>query len=87
MTPKIEILGEKTANLPRLEVILEPGDVLFNAPWWWHTVENLDDLTVGLRCTAAKFSSGFFTTIFCLPCFHTSHCFISGKACLTLSAS
>lgn len=32
---------------PRYEVVLEPGDVLFNPPWWWHQVENLDETTVG----------------------------------------
>lgn len=35
------------ANIPRYETILEPGDVLYNTPWWWHEVENLDPLTLG----------------------------------------
>ena len=35
-------------DLPRYEVVLEPGDVFFNPPWWWHKVENLDDFTVGV---------------------------------------
>jgi len=34
-------------TLPRFEVVLEPGDLLYNAPWWWHEVDNLDDFTVG----------------------------------------
>lgn len=33
--------------LPRFEVTLEPGDLLYNAPWWWHEVENLDPFVVG----------------------------------------
>lgn len=33
--------------LPRFTVTLEPGDLLYNAPWWWHEVDNLDDFTVG----------------------------------------
>lgn len=34
--------------LPRFEVVLEPGDLLYNPPWWWHEVDNLDDLTLGV---------------------------------------
>ncbi len=66
--PEDEILGQKTSNLPRLEVILEPGDVLFNAPWWWHSVENLDELTVGCAVRQlnfqADFHNNFLFTIF-----------------------
>lgn len=36
------------ARLPRYEVVLEPGDLLYNPPWWWHEVDNLDDFTVGV---------------------------------------
>jgi hypothetical protein len=35
-------------KVPRYEVILEPGDVLLNAPWWWHEVSNLGDESVGV---------------------------------------
>lgn len=35
------------AHIPRFETVLEPGDVLYNAPWWWHEVENLDPGTIG----------------------------------------
>lgn len=57
--PEDEILGQKTSNLPRFEVILEPGDVLFNAPWWWHSVENLDELTVGCAVRQLNFQADF----------------------------
>lgn len=40
--------GEILWRLPRYEVVLEPGDLLYNAPWWWHEVYNLDPLTVGV---------------------------------------
>jgi len=30
------------------EVVLEPGDALFNPAWTWHTVENLTDETVAV---------------------------------------
>jgi hypothetical protein len=30
-----------TKKIPRQEVILEPGDILINAPWWWHDILSL----------------------------------------------
>ena len=35
------------AHIPYYEVILEPGDVLFVPPWWWHYVKNETDFTIG----------------------------------------
>ena len=34
--------------LPRYDITLEPGDILWNAPWWWHRIENSDGLSIGL---------------------------------------
>ena len=35
--------------LPRYEIVLEPGDILWNAPWWWHRIRNVNDgLNIGL---------------------------------------
>lgn len=34
-------------RIPRYEVTLEPGDVLYNAPWWWHEVTNDGPLCIG----------------------------------------
>lgn len=46
------ISGEDTDNpsdllkkIPKYEIILEPGDILFNPPWWWHSVYN-EDFTI-----------------------------------------
>jgi hypothetical protein len=36
------------ARCPRLEVLLEPGDVLINPPWWWHEIENVTPTTVAV---------------------------------------
>jgi hypothetical protein len=44
-----ELLGDPLlplTRLPRYEVELEPGDLLYNAPWWWHEVRNLSPLTI-----------------------------------------
>lgn len=30
-------------RLKRYTVVLEPGDLMINPPWWWHAVENLPD--------------------------------------------
>jgi len=34
-------------KIPKYEVTLEPGDVLYVAPWWWHYVKNLTPFTIG----------------------------------------
>mgnify|MGYP002857550144 CR=1 FL=1 len=33
---------------PRYTVLLEPGDVLLNPPWWWHAIENVTPSSVGV---------------------------------------
>ena len=35
-------------HLPRYDIILEPGDILWNAPWWWHRIENSDGFSIGV---------------------------------------
>jgi len=36
--------------LPRYDITLESGDILWNAPWWWHRIENINEegLNIGL---------------------------------------
>lgn len=34
--------------IPRLEAIMEPGDILLNPPWYWHAIESLDDVSVSV---------------------------------------
>jgi len=36
------------ARCKRIEVILEPGDVLFVPPYWWHDIENLTPHTIAM---------------------------------------
>lgn len=33
---------------PIYSAVLNPGDVLFNPPWWWHAIKNVDETTVGV---------------------------------------
>ncbi len=33
---------------PKYTVVLNPGDVLLSPSWYWHTVENLTDMTIGV---------------------------------------
>ena len=35
------------SHIPRYQVTLEPGDVLYNPPWWWHQVDNETEFTIG----------------------------------------
>ena len=35
-------------SIPKYEIILEEGDVLFNPCWWWHCVENLSNYSIGV---------------------------------------
>lgn len=44
-------------RLPHFEAVLEPGDLLYNTPWFWHEVENLEDFTVG--CAIRHFPPPF----------------------------
>lgn len=33
---------------PIYAAVLNPGDVLFNPPWWWHAIRNVTETTVGV---------------------------------------
>jgi hypothetical protein len=35
-------------HFPRYEITLEPGDILWNAPWHWHRIRNHDGLSIGM---------------------------------------
>lgn len=45
----ISVEPEILYHLPRYEIVLEPGDMLWNAPWWWHRIKNVNDgLNIGI---------------------------------------
>ncbi|RKH68633.1 cupin-like domain-containing protein [Corallococcus llansteffanensis] len=35
-------------RVPKLTITLEPGDLLINPPWWWHTVKNVTPSTIAV---------------------------------------
>ena len=46
----VDEISPWVSKLERYEAVLEPGDILFNPSWWWHSVYNLgskDDLVIG----------------------------------------
>ncbi len=41
--------------IPRYEVELEPGDIVWNSPWWWHRIRNTnDELNIGMAIRLNK---------------------------------
>jgi hypothetical protein len=59
MTPEeIARAGYPLYNfVPKYEVVLEPGDVLYSPQWWWHTVDNLSEsIGVAMRFRTAVFA-------------------------------
>ena len=44
-------------HLPRYDITLEPGDILWNAPWWWHRIENSEGLSIGIAIRNNKVTS------------------------------
>lgn len=56
-------------RIPRYEYILEPGDMLFNAGWWWHAVKNVSDYTIAVANRTSMpikicMNNKLFSTIF-----------------------
>lgn len=48
-------------NIPRYEIIVEPGDFLFVPPWWWHETLNLSDENIMLSYRPSLFKAPFKT--------------------------
>jgi hypothetical protein len=51
--------GDYPLNIPRFEVILEEGDLLFNPPFYWHAITNQTDYTIACANRFTNFWSGF----------------------------
>ena len=55
-------------HIPRYEINLEPGDVLWNAPWWWHRIQNInqDSENIGIAIRYPKITYKLFQNNFYL---------------------
>ena len=45
---KLSIIPKMLKHFPRYDITLAPGDILWNAPWWWHRIENSEGLSIGI---------------------------------------
>jgi hypothetical protein len=46
----------------RYETVLEPGDVLWNPPFWWHDVVNLSAVSIGVSCRVTSLAQALRTS-------------------------
>ena len=37
----LELRKQWFERIPRMQTILEPGDIIYNAPWYWHDVQSV----------------------------------------------
>lgn len=35
-------------RIPKLRIVLEPGDMLINPPWWWHAINNKPPVSIAV---------------------------------------
>ncbi len=35
-------------RIPKLRIVLEPGDMLINPPWWWHAINNKPPVSIAI---------------------------------------
>jgi len=55
-------ISEYHDNLPLRYIDLEPGDLLFNPAWEWHTIENYEGVSVGVPIREFTFSQSFWNS-------------------------
>jgi hypothetical protein len=51
--------GDYVLNIPRYEVLLEEGDMLFNSAYFWHAVSNKSNVTIACANRFTKFGAAF----------------------------
>lgn len=52
-------VGDYALNIPRYEVVLEEGDMLFNPPFYWHAITNKTDYTIACANRFTNYWSAF----------------------------
>jgi ribosomal protein L16 Arg81 hydroxylase len=55
-TPK---MSELTPYLPVQYADLNPGDMLYNPDWQWHTIQNFEGLSIGVPIREVNMSLSF----------------------------
>lgn len=53
-------IHEHHDNLPLRYVDLEPGDLLYNPAWEWHTIQNYEGISIGVPIREFIFSQSFW---------------------------
>lgn len=53
----LEELPEIFTNIPRYEIKMEAGDLLWNPPWWWHRITNSTGESIGVAVRHNKVTS------------------------------
>lgn len=70
-------------NAKRIEVIMEEGDILIFPEMWWHSVENLDEFTIGCDMPHISiidsFKQNFDLTLFTVLNYNLVKGHLSGK--------
>lgn len=61
--------GDYILNIPRYEILLDEGDMLFNPPWWWHAITNKTKYTIACANRFSNFRCAYknnplYTSIF-----------------------
>jgi len=65
---RLDTIPEMLLKIPHYRVVLEPGDVLWNAPWWWHRVHNKPGFSIGMairnnKVTGLNFANNALYTL------------------------
>jgi hypothetical protein len=87
---QIEEVRRVFEHCPRFETVVQEGEVLFNPPFWWHSVSAVPE-TPGTISVSTRWGSTSLSTIFGdinmkIDCNETNHLFTTLQLPVTLGA-